>query len=76
MRCLYNLIGNPVQIGDEPVAVTLSFSFDEKEPFLALKYVTVPITRDGKAAKKAGKSEDLPESNNADFRGQKSGTGS
>ena len=63
-----------MQVGDEPVAVTLLFSFGEKGTLLALNNVTVPITRDVKAAKKAGKSEDLPESNNACFRGQKSGT--
>jgi len=62
-RCSYSLIGNPVKIGDGPAAVTQPFSLYEtfeKGTFLAL-FATVPTSRDGKAAKKARKSEDLPE---------------
>jgi len=54
------LIGNPVRIGSGPAAVIPPFLI--KGTFLAI-YATFPINRNGKAAKKAGKSEDLPEQN-------------
>jgi hypothetical protein len=52
------LIGNPVKIGSGPAAVippllTLG-------TFLANIHATFPTNRNGKAAKKGGKSEDLP----------------
>ena len=53
------LKGNPVKSGNGPAAVTLSFSSKKREPFWHL-YTTVPINRDGKVAKRAGESEDLP----------------
>ena len=52
------LIGNPVKIGSGPAAVIPTFN--KKGTFLATM-ATVPAIRNGKAAKKAGESEDLPE---------------
>jgi hypothetical protein len=49
-----------VKIGDGPAAVTLPFSCKEKGTLSAHR-ATVPFDRDGKAAARAGKSEDLPE---------------
>jgi hypothetical protein len=54
------LIGNPVRIGSGPAAVIPPFLI--KGTFLA-NMATFPINRNGKAAKKTGKSEDLPEQN-------------
>ena len=52
-------IGKPVKSGCGPAAVTLPFSEKEKGTLLANK-ATVPKGRGGKAAKRAGESEDLP----------------
>lgn len=55
----YRLIGNTVRIGDGPAAVTPSFSFRKWKLFQPL-CATVPASRDGKAAKRGGESENLP----------------
>jgi len=52
-------MGNPVKFGSGPAAVTpLCYRFF-REPFWP-RYATVSTDRDGKAAKRAGESEDLP----------------
>ena len=55
------LIGNPVRIGSGPATVIPPFLI--KGTFLAQICATFPRNWNGKAAKKAGKSEDLPEQN-------------
>ena len=59
-RCHTGLIGNPVKIGSGPAAVTLLLPNYKGERTLLAIYATVSINRDGKAAERAGESEDLP----------------
>jgi len=56
-----SLIGNPVKIGDGPAAVTLPFSMIKLEKGTLLAVVSHFSLMDGKAAERAGKSEDLSE---------------
>ncbi len=56
-----SLIGNPVKIGDGPAAVTLPFSKFSLEKGTLLAIVSHFSYMDGKAAKRAGESEDLSE---------------
>ena len=56
-----SLIGNPVKIGDGPAAVTPPFSvIDGKGNSFSLCMPLGPLTKPGKAAGRAGESEDLP----------------
>lgn len=56
-----SLIGNPVKIGDGPAAVNLPFSKFNLEKGTLLAIVSHFSHTDGKAAKRAGKSENLSE---------------
>jgi len=58
-RSFLSLIGNPVKIGDGPAAVTLPFSDFVWEKGTLLAMMCHFSNMDGKAAKRAGKSEDL-----------------
>jgi hypothetical protein len=58
---LWSLIGNPVKIGDGPAAVTLPFSFPKEKGTLLAFIYHCSNNSDGKVAKRAGESEDLPE---------------
>jgi hypothetical protein len=57
---LWSLIGNPVETGDGPAAVTSLFSLAGKGELFRPLCATVLNFRDGKAAERVRESEDLP----------------
>ncbi len=57
---ILSLKGNPVRIGDGPAAVIPPFIVQEGNPFSRVCHC-LENNSDGKAAERAGKSEDLPE---------------
>lgn len=73
-RCSCSSIGNPVKVGDGPAAVVPPFSDGKGEPFQPC----VPLFQigNGKAAERAGKSENLPERMGMTFADRGAATGS